>query len=238
MKETYGRIWRKFVVDGKVQPGGHTRESWRRGRDHLAAFVIRVVDGGLFRRVDRIRVALQHYPFVTTHPDHFLHVTLLPVGFVVEHPSASDEISIADLDRIAAAGEAAIRGIPAFDLDLASVNSFSVAPFIEIQKNESILVDLHERLGRAIESAVIFPDSDLESDGRESEFVPHVSLAYYTKEAKNAPLVETIKWFRGRPIGKIVIRSIHLATVDTSKAYPPIVTVREFPLLNSLDSVG
>jgi RNA 2',3'-cyclic 3'-phosphodiesterase len=238
MKETYARLWRRFVAEEKVQPGGHTRESWRRGRDHFAAFVIRVVDGSLFRRVDRIRVALQHYPFVSTHPDHFLHVTLLPVGFVVDQPVASDEISFADLDRIATAGESVVAEIQPFDVELASVNSFSVAPFIEIHSGSATLLDLHQRLARAVERTVIFPDTDPGGDGHENEFVPHVSLAYYTKEASNTQLVETIKWFRGRPIGRIAIRSIHLATIDTSQAYPPIVTVRDFPLVSPQGSAG
>ena len=189
-------------------------------------------DGGLFRRVDRIRFALREFDFVSTHPDHFLHVTLLPVGFVVDEPSEPDEVTATQLSAMAAVGGRALGAERAIPLDLANVNSFPAAPFIEI-RNADEVVRLRNLLEGVSRDEGLLDRESPRENLHEQEFVPHLSVAYYTAAAPNAKLIETIEWFRGRPIGRVSIKSVQLATIETAVPYPPLVPIVDVPLMGN-----
>src|ERR687895_2672094 len=91
--DEYAEVWKRFVRERRLEFGGHTDPRWREGHASSASFII-PVDASWFReRLEPLRDALRPFPFVSLHPDHFLHITVLSLGFLVEEPEREDEIS-------------------------------------------------------------------------------------------------------------------------------------------------
>ena len=89
----YDEVWERFVRERRLEFGGHTDPGWRDGHALSASLVIPVEASRLREGLEPLREALRPFPFVSLHPDHFLHVTLLLLGFLVEEPKKDSEVS-------------------------------------------------------------------------------------------------------------------------------------------------
>jgi RNA 2',3'-cyclic 3'-phosphodiesterase len=215
----YEEVWRRFEADRRLEFGGHRDPSWSHGHECSASFSISVDAGPLIRRLAPLREALEPFPSVSMHPDRFLHITLIMLGFPVEKPRNEGEIS---RDRLAELDERARRAagaFPAFTVELANLNAFPAAAFVEVHDGGKL---------RELRSAL-----SESCDLREPSGPPHLTLAYFqAPDGTPAPaaLVETIRRYRDWPVGSLDVESVALALLDLTEEYPEPETLAALPL--------
>src|ERR687893_1983349 len=96
----YAEVWERFVRERRLEFGGHMDPGWREGHALSASFVIPVEASRFSERLEPLREALRPLPFVSLHPDHFMHITLVLLGFLEEDPKGKGEVSRERLARI------------------------------------------------------------------------------------------------------------------------------------------
>lgn len=205
----YDEVWERFVRERRLEFGGHTDPEWREGHALSASLVI-PVQGSRFReRLEPLRDALRPFPFVSLHPDHFLHITVLFAGFVVEKPERENEVSWVRLEEIEASARHNLSDFPAFTVRLANLNAFPGAAFVEVHEGEML-----DSLRRAL----------CEACGLEKPSgPPHLTLAYFhAPDGTPAPedLIRAIARYRDWPVGELAVEYVEITVLDLRIEYP------------------
>ncbi len=215
----YEEVWERFVRERRLEFGGHTDPGW--GEEHgLSASLMIPVEASRFRkRLEPLRDALRPFPFLSLHPDHFMHITLFLLGFLVEEPEEEGEVSPERLGEIEASARRAVLGFPAFTIRLANLNAFPDAAFVEVHDN-GILDLLREAL--CASCALKKPSGP-----------PHLSLAYFqAPDGASAPeeLISTIARYRDWDVGELAVESVEMTLLDLRLDYPQPEILAEMPL--------
>jgi RNA 2',3'-cyclic 3'-phosphodiesterase len=215
----YDQIWRDFVEGRRLEYGGHTDPSWREGHTISTSLMVRVDASSIRDRLLPIRDALRPFPFVSLHPDYFLHVTLYLLGFLSDDPDEEDEVAYRRLEEIEASARRALSDFPAFTVSLANLNAFPGAAFVEVYDG-GMLEELRGTLSA--------------SCGLKRPPGPtHMTLAYFqAQDGFPAPesLVSTIARFRNWPVGEVPIANVEMTLLDLRSKYPKPETFAEMPL--------
>ena len=215
----YRRVWKDFVAGGSLEFGGHMDPGWQDGHTLSASFIVPVDVSNLKPRLEPLRDVLRPLPFVSLHPDHFMHITLLPLGFLVPEPEKESEISPERLTELEVKARRALREFPAFEIELANLNAFPGAAFIEVH-DAGMLGKLRDHLCK--------------SCGMKSAAgPPHLTLAYFqAPDGTPMPggLVPSIRQFRDWPVGKVPVDRIELTLLDLRSDYPEPDRVAQLPL--------
>ena len=128
--EEYERVWERFVRDRRLEFGGHMDPDWHDGHALSASLMVPVEAWRLREPLRPLRDALRPFPFVSLHPDHFMHITLFLLGFLVENPGEKGEVSREMLENIEFDDSDALEELPAFGVELANLNAFPGAAFV------------------------------------------------------------------------------------------------------------
>ena len=218
--EGYAEIWKRFKRERRLEFGGHTDPEWRDGHAISASFVAPVEAPRLREGLKPLRDALRPFPFVSLHPDHFMHLTLLPLGFLVPEPKEENELSRERLEELEVQAREALRSFPAFEVELANLNVFPGAAFVEA-RDGGMLEKLRDAVcGRC---------------GLEKTFGPlHLTLAYL-QAADGAPasdeFVAAVERYRDWPVGKFSIGRVEITLLNLgSSPYPELETFARIPL--------
>jgi 2'-5' RNA ligase len=168
------------------------------------------VQGSRFReRLEPLRDALRPFPFVSLHPDYFLHITVLFAGFVVEKPEQEIEVSWERLEEIEASARRNLSDFPAFTVRLANLNAFPGAAFVEVHEGEML-----DSLRWAL----------CEACGLEKPSgPPHLTLAYFhAPDGTPAPeeLICAIARYRDWPVGELAVEYVDITVLDLRIEYP------------------
>ena len=217
--ENYERVWRDFVSGGSLEFGGHTDPGWQGGHTLSASFIVPVDVSSLKKRLEPLRDTLRARPFVSLHPDNFMHVTLLPLGFLVPDPVAGNEISPERLAEIEVRARRAVEDFPSFEIEFANLNAFPGAAFVEAYDG-GMLKELRNRL---CEGFGMSPSSS----------TPHLTLAYFqAPDGTPMPkgLAASIRKFRVWPVGKVPVNRIELTLLDVRADYPEPELIARIPL--------
>lgn len=220
--DVYGEVWRRFRTERRLEFGGHRDPSWTGGHERSASFSVTVDAGPLERRLRPLRRALEPFPFVSLHPDRFLHITLLILGFPVERPRGEGEIPHESLHEWSRSARREGARFPAFTVRLANLNAFPGAAFVEVHDGGKL---------RQLRS-VLCGACDL----REPSGPPHLTLAYFqTPDGTPAPaeLVEVIRRYRDWPVGTLRVETVELTQLDLTSEYSEPRSVAEIPLAGS-----
>src|SRR5919107_3201413 len=129
--EEYESVWGRFVRGRRLEFGGHKDPAWRGGHGFSASLVVPGQASRFGGRLEPLREALRPFPFVSLHPDYFMHITLILLGFLVDEPREEDEISRERLREIEKDARIALSDVPHFTVTLANLNAFPGAAFIE-----------------------------------------------------------------------------------------------------------
>ena len=166
-----------------------------------------------------MRDALRPFPIVSLHPDHFLHVTLLLLGFLVEEPKKESEVSRGRLREIEGRARRVLSGFPAFTVRLANLNAFPAAAFIEVHEGEML-----DGLRAAL----------CEGCGlKKPSGPPHLTLAYFhAPDGAPAPeeLVSAVAHYRDWPVGELAVEGVKLTALDLRLEYSEPESLAEIPL--------
>ena len=218
----YAEVWERFVRERRLEFGGHTDPGWREGHALSASFIIPVEESRFRERLEPLRDALRPFPFVSLHPYHFMHITLLLLGFIVEEPEEEDEVSRERLREIEEGARRAMSDFPAFTVRLANLNAFPGAAFVEVHGG-GMLDRLRDALCR--------------SCGLEKPSGPlHMTLAYFhAPDGASAPeeLVNAIARHRDWTVGELAVESVEMTVLDLRLEYPEPETLAEIPLKRS-----
>lgn len=208
--EEFQKAWERFSSERLLEFGGHTDASWK-GMHSVSACLVIPMDGGGFRdRIEPLRDALRPFPFVSIHPDHFMHITLAPIGFPMDEPEGEDEVSWDDLDKIEENARDILSGTSPFTLTLANLNAFPAAAFVEVH-------DESGRLGKLCDTLRGVPGLEKTSS------LPHLTLAYFhALEGAEAPeeLVAAIKKYRDFPVAEIEAKEVKVSLLELDSDYP------------------
>ena len=218
--EGYAEIWKRFKRERRLEFGGHTDPEWQEGHAVSASFVAPVEAPHLREGLKPLRDALRPFPFVSLHPDHFMHLTLLPLGFLVPKPEDENELSRDRLEELGERAREALVGFPAFEMDLANLNVFPGAAFVESRDGGML-----EKLRDAVTGRC----------GLEKPTGPlHLTLAYLQEaDGTLAPdeFVAAIERYRDWPVGKVSVERVEITLLTLgSSPYPELETFARIPL--------
>lgn len=192
---------------------------WQDGHTLSASLIVPVDIEPLRPRIEPLRETLEGMPFVSLHPDHFMHITLLLLGFLVPDPEKENEISPGRLSEVETASKKILANFPAFHLELANLNAFPGAAFIEVYDGGRL-----DELRDALCTGCGFKAADS---------LPHLTLAYFhAPNGSPAPgeLVSGLAGFRRWPVGEILVEHVDLTLLDVNSEYPEPELLARMPL--------
>ena len=212
-------MWQKFLRERRLEFGGHTDPGWQNGHDLSASFVVPVETEHIREALEPLREALRPFPFISLHPDHFMHITFLLPGFVVREPKSEDELSPGRLEELASEAREALADFPPFSAELRNLNAFPGAIFIEVYDGGK-LGELREAIRQRCGLA-------------EPPGPPHLTLAYIQAPDDTPapePFVRAIGSHRAAPIGELRVDRVDLTLLDLGEEYPKPETFAALPL--------
>jgi RNA 2',3'-cyclic 3'-phosphodiesterase len=217
--EEYDRVWERFVGERRLEFGGYMDPGWREGHRLSASLIVPGEASRFHERLEPLREALRPFPFVSLHPDHFMHITLVHLGFLVDEPKEEDEVSRERLQEIEKRARIALSDVPAFTVRFANLNAFPGAAFIEVHHGGML-----DRLRDVLCTSCGLkrpPDP------------PHLTLAYFqAPDGTDAPeeLISTIARYRDWPIGEKTVENVEMTLLDLPLEYPEPETLARIPL--------
>jgi len=217
--EGYRRIWQNLRQVTEVQDGRHDGPEWRSREGRFALCCVRVPAERLSSEFALLRNALSEFPFVRLHPDTFLHVPIQELGFVTDAPEQRDDLTPARLQEFIALAEHPVVNFPRFEIALGGANSFVDAAFLDV-RDGGWLSRIHRRL---LDFVVIPADTHF-------PFLPHATIAHYTRSAPIGNLPAVLADWRDQTFGSFEATHVEIVLLHTSTPYPELETVHAFEL--------
>jgi RNA 2',3'-cyclic 3'-phosphodiesterase len=215
---TYERVWEAFGRSQSTADGRHDTPYWRSHSDPYAACVVRVPAEELQPHLTVLRQQLAELAGVRLHPDHFLHIMLQELGFVVETPRRPDEISATRLEEFAQSIVEPVSTTRPWSVTLGGVNSFHDAVFLDV-RGGGPLSRLHERL---------FDLAALPTLPSYS-YLPHCTIAHYDGTTPQVEALALLAPWRNEVIGNLTIAEVEVVTLDPQQPYPELNTYAVIP---------
>ena len=216
---TYERVWQAFQRSQSTADGRHDTPYWRAHSDPYAACIVRVPAEALQPNLTLLRRQLAGLEGIRLHPDHFLHIMLQELGFVVATPRQPDEISATRLEEFAQSIVEPISSTRPWPVTLGGVNSFQDAVFLDV-RGGSPLARLHERL---------FDLAALPTVPSYS-YLPHCTIAHYDGTTPHEDAQALLAPWRKESIGGFRIAEVEIVTLDPHEPYPELTTYAVIPL--------
>jgi RNA 2',3'-cyclic 3'-phosphodiesterase len=180
--------------------------------------MVRVPAEALQPNLTALRGKLGALGGVRLHPDHFLHIMLQELGFVVESPRRPDEISAARLEEFAQTVVEPISSTRAFSVKLGGANSFQDAVFLDV-RGGGRLARLHERLFDLAAMPTVPSYS----------YLPHCTIAHYDGSTPPDAAYSALAPWRNEVFGEFAITEAEIVTLDPQDAYPELATYAAIP---------
>jgi RNA 2',3'-cyclic 3'-phosphodiesterase len=215
----YESVWERFVRERRLEFGGHKDPAWQEGHRFSASLIVPGEASRFHERLAPLREALRPFPFVSLHPDYFMHITLILLGFLVDEPEESNEVSQERLREIEERARAAISDFPTFTVELANLNAFPGAAFVEVHEG-GMLDELRAAL--SVSCGLKKPSGP-----------PHLTLAYFqAPDGTEMPeeLVSAVARYRHWPVGEIAVDNVEMTLLDLRSDYPEPETLARIAL--------
>lgn len=213
----YEELWKKFRRERRLEPEEQEGPEQRDGLS--ASFMVPVEAKSILDGLGFVRKALRPFPFVSLHPDHFMHITLLLPGFLVREPESEDQLSPARLEELASGAREALVGSASFSMELRNLNAFPGAAFVEVHDGGA-LVEMREAIRKRC--GLSGPPGP-----------PHLTVAYLRAtdgEAAPDAFVEAVEGYRNRRVGEIRVDRVELTLLDLKREYPKPEVFATIPL--------
>lgn len=215
----YVSVWEAFRHMEATADGRHDTPDWRTRPGPYALCIVRVPADILQPGLGDLRRDLNGLPNIRVHPDHFLHIALQELGFVVDTPARPDELSSARLEEFAQAAAVALSNLSPISIGIGGANSFQDAVFLDVDRGEPLWT-IHERLFElaAIPQTPTFP------------YLPHCTIAHYLGGASPRDVIPVIAPWREEICGEIDVTEIEIVTLDPSQPYPELESYAVLPI--------
>ena len=207
--DVYRRVWAAFERSETTADGRHDTPQWQAHAGPFAACVVRVPAEAVQPGLDSVRRDLASLGGIRFHPDHFLHIMVQELGFVVDIPGRPDEISAMRLEEFAQAATNPISELRPFPIVLGGANSFQDAVFLDVRGGDA-LMRVHTRL---FDLAAVPRAADV-------AYLPHCTIAHYEGTLLTRDAVAAIAPWRERIFGGLTVTEVEIVTLDASEPYP------------------
>lgn len=187
---------------------------------------VRIPRDALSQELEHLRSALAPFPFIRLHPDDFLHIPVQELGFLTDVPDQRDELTQERLGEFITMAERPVDDFPRFTITLGGANSFIDAAFLDVHDG-GWLSRIHRRL---LDFVVIPPDTHF-------PYLPHATIAHYTKSAPIGNLPAVLAEWRDQAFGAFEVARVEIVLLRTSEPYPELETVHAFELGNRNSSM-
>ena len=185
----FDSAWRRFQGTESLRLLETTLEwEWARGRTDFFAFLIAVSDDAVREYTSRMIAQVADIAGVDSYPERYWHVTIKGVGFLAEEPSGEDEVSLADVGRLAEAVRPALESQAPFEVRVGPVNAFAEVVFLEAHDGG---------ITRCLNAALMEAAPELPRYAVDGEmFLPHVSIARFSSNEGLSQLKERLGGLR------------------------------------------
>jgi 2'-5' RNA ligase len=240
---TYDEAWEQFrahpTTDDETAHGIGRRA--RGEKSSYVAFLVPVTGHSIVQATRPVREALSAAGIEESLPSHFLHITVLGIGFESAIRATNGNIA-----RIMDRASRALRDVQPLTLTLKGVNSFSNAAFVEVHDEKNGLPMLRDRLvdvlhqiglagfgdsARSEEAAA--PDGEAEHDRADAvnapPYLPHLSLCYYRDHYPTEQVANILAPYRDLEVGTLRLNYVTLAAVPHSDFdhFPPLTRIAD-----------
>jgi len=235
---TFDEAWQQFrarpTTDDATMPASDEKSSY-------IAFLVPVTGHGIVQATRPVREALTTAGIEEAIPSHYLHMTVLGIGF-----ESAIRTTTGNIARIMDRASRALRDVRPLTLTLKGVNSFGNAAFVEVHDEKNALPALRDRLvgvlhqiglagfgASALSEAATAADGEAERDRADAvnapPFVPHMSLCYYRAQYPTEKIAEIIEPYRDLEVGTLRMNYVTLAAMPHSEfdAFPPLTRIAD-----------
>lgn len=180
--------WRRFQGAQSLRLLETTLEwEWTRGRTDYFAFLITVSDEAVREYTSRMIAQIAEIPGVDPYPERYWHVTIKGVGFLAAEPSREDEVSLADVERLAEAVRPALESQAPFEVTVGPVNAFA----------EVVMLEAHDGGATRCLNAALLESAPLQRYAVDGDtYLPHLSIARFSSNEGLPRLKETLAGLR------------------------------------------
>lgn len=240
---SFEEAWQQFRarpttdVDFARDVGQRAREE----KSSYVAFLVPVTGHGIVQATRPVREALSAAGIEESLPSHFLHISVLGIGFESAIRTTNGNIA-----RIMDRASRALRDVQPLTLTLKGVNSFGNAAFVEVHDEKNGLSALRDRLvdvlhhvGLAGFGASALSGEGTVHDGEEERdradavnappYLPHLSLCYYREHYPTEKVVDILEPYRDLEVGTLRMNYVTLAAVPHSDfdRFPPLTRIAD-----------
>lgn len=163
--------------------------------------------------------ALHRFPFVHAYPADHLYISIQELGFVVDTPKLSDELSMDHIQEFIRHASIPISDFPAFNVTLGGFNSFLDTPFLDVH-DDGWCYRIHHRLRDFVMAQ---PDDAF-------AYLPHVMLGYYVNSSDMESFPAQMARWRDRTYGSFVAPSVDILKLSTHDPDATPAVVHSFEL--------
>jgi hypothetical protein len=221
---SFDEAWRWFSEGGALVPIDAGRERLH-GRAQQLAFQVAAGGAPVRAAAQRVLDEFADVEALLPTPMDHLHVSVRTAGFQVLRPRLADEITRADVDRIARAAGVALKNARRLPVLLGPVGVFPDALVLAV-RDDGGLAELRARLAAATSL-----DEQLGFDA--GMYLPQVTIATFADAGVATVLRERLPALRARPPEAIELRRVEFVRVwftGLDAGPPEIDTLRSYTL--------
>ncbi len=221
----FGSAWRRFQDAESLRLLETTLDwEWARGRTDYFAFLIAVSDETVREYTSKMIAQVADIAGVDPYPERYWHVTIKGVGFLAEEPSGEDEVSLADVERLAETVRPALESCAPFEVTVGPVNAFAEVVFLEAHDGGAT---------RCLNAALLESAPELARYAVDGEmFLPHVSIARFSSNEGLPELKERLAGLRetAEPGPTFTVGEASLIRAHLAREAPEFDLVAQYPL--------
>lgn len=189
--------------------------------DHRLALLADVTDGALVDQYERLAARLEGFPCLRSTPADELHLTAKvfdrrPRGTETESTEAPS------VDRVDRLVRDALDGISPFDVGFPRLNLFPDTVYAEVE-DDGVLSAVNQALCDRVETLTVDRDAE--------QFLPHLTLGYFTSDEEYDRLVDFLENNRDPSLPSATVTEFHLVEYgDTAEQSSATTTLQTYSL--------
>jgi hypothetical protein len=163
-QKEFGQCWRAFCDTARtLKTDVRDHKDWRKGRERYYLWSLDFDNEQLAQRLDSVQGVLK--PFLIQPYKRQIHLTLFVCGFLTDQVVHNDDIEVKLIDS--QIDDVKNHPPSSIMLDVAGINSFLAAPYLEVYPRDQSLNELRCRLAK------------FTSEVRFENWLPHITVGLY-----------------------------------------------------------
>ncbi len=194
-----------------------TQRSVATDGDRRLALLADVTDGAIVDRYERLADRLDEFPCLRPTPATELHLT----AKVFDRRTRAPDTEAPPVERVDRLVRDALKNVDPFAVEFPRLNLFPDTVYAEVE-DDGVLSAVNEALCARVETLTVDRDAD--------QFLPHLTLGYFTGDEEYDRLVDFLETNRDLTFPATTVTEFHLAeydaTAEWSETTTPVETYR------------